>query len=196
MRRKLSGGKLMELLIKKAQNGDKEAFISIINEHLQMMYKVAKTRLSSEEDIGDAIQETILSAYKSICVLKNTSYFKTWLIKILINKCNDIISKNKKIIYVEDYYESIENEDLLEAKVSIEENIVFNETLNSLDESYKTVIVLYYVSGFNTREISEILKEKEGTIKSRLSRGRQKLKEIYLKSYNEENRNFKVGGSK
>lgn len=56
----------MELLIKKAQNGDKEAFISIINEHLQMMYKVAKTRLTSEEDIGDAIQETILSAYKSI----------------------------------------------------------------------------------------------------------------------------------
>lgn len=196
MRRKLSGGKLMELLIKKAQNGDKEAFISIINEHLQMMYKVAKTRLSSEEDIGDAIQETILSAYKSICVLKNTSYFKTWLIKILINKCNDIILKNKKVIYVEDYYESIENEDLLEAKVSIEENIVFNETLNSLDESYKTVIVLYYVSGFNTREISEILKEKEGTIKSRLSRARQKLKEIYLKSYNEENSNFKVGGSK
>ena len=196
MRRKLSGGKLMELLIKKAQNGDKEAFISIINEHLQMMYKVAKTRLSSEEDIGDAIQETILSAYKSICVLKNTSYFKTWLIKILINKCNDIILKNKKVIYVEDYYESIENEDLLEAKVIIEENIVFNETLNSLDESYKTVIVLYYVSGFNTREISEILKEKEGTIKSRLSRARQKLKEIYLKSYNEENRNFKVGGSK
>ena len=196
MRRKLSGGKLMELLIKKAQNGDKEAFISIINEHLQMMYKVAKTRLTSEEDIGDAIQETILSAYKSICVLKNTSYFKTWLIKILINKCNDIILKNKKVIYVEDYYESIENEDLLEAKVSIEENIVFNETLNSLDESYKTVIVLYYVSGFNTREISEILKEKEGTIKSRLSRARQKLKEIYLKSYNEENRNFKVGGSK
>lgn len=196
MRRKLSGGKLMELLIRKAQNGDKEAFISIINEHLQMMYKVAKTRLSSEEDIGDAIQETILSAYKSICVLKNTSYFKTWLIKILINKCNDIISKNKKVIYVEDYYESIENEDLLEAKVSIEENIVFNETLNSLDESYKIVIVLYYVSGFNTREISEILKEKEGTIKSRLSRARQKLKEIYLKSYNEENRYFKVGGSK
>ncbi|MBS5949769.1 MAG: RNA polymerase sigma factor [Clostridium sp.] len=186
----------MELLIKKAQNGDKEAFISIINEHLQMMYKVAKTRLTSEEDIGDAIQETILSAYKSICVLKNTSYFKTWLIKILINKCNDIISKNKKVIYVEDYYESIENEDSLEDKDSIEENIVFNETLNSLDESYKTVIVLYYVSGFNTREISEILKEKEGTIKSRLSRARQKLKEIYLKSYNEENRNFKVGGSK
>lgn len=196
MRRKLLGGKLMELLIKKAQNGDKEAFISIINEHLQMMYKVAKTRLSSEEDIGDAIQETILSAYKSICVLKNTSYFKTWLIKILINKCNDIISKNKKVIYVEDYYESIENEDLLDDKDSIEENIVFNETLNSIDESYKTVVVLYYVSGFNTREISEILKEKEGTIKSRLSRARQKLKEIYLKSYNEENRNFKVGGSK
>ncbi|MDU5110739.1 MAG: RNA polymerase sigma factor [Clostridium sp.] len=186
----------MELLIKKAQNGDKEAFISIINEYIQMMYKVAKTRLSSEEDIGDAIQETILSAYKSICVLKNTSYFKTWLIKILINKCNDIISKNKKVIYVEDYYESIKNEDLLDGKESIEENIVFNETLNSIDESYKTVIVLYYVSGFNTREISEILKEKEGTIKSRLSRARQKLKEIYLKSYNEENRSFKVGGSK
>ncbi len=49
------------------------------------MYKVAKVRSNSEEDIGDAIQDTILSDYKSICSLKEVNYFKTWIIKILIN---------------------------------------------------------------------------------------------------------------
>lgn len=54
----------MELMIKRAQKGDKEAFIKLMEKYTQDMYKVAKSRLNSEEDVGDAIQETILSAYK------------------------------------------------------------------------------------------------------------------------------------
>lgn len=170
---KVTGGKVMDLMIKKAQKGDKEAFIKVINQYTQDMYKVAKTRLNSEEDIGDAIQDTILSAYKNICVLKETSYFKTWIIKILVNKCNDIINKNKKIVYVEEYYDD-SNNNLLTDNTTIEENIIFYETLSILNEEYRIVVILYYVEGFNTREISEILKEKEGTIKSRLSRADRK----------------------
>lgn len=183
----------MELIIKKAQKGDKEAFIEIIEKYTQDMYKVAKSRLNSEEDIGDAIQETILSAYKNICVLKNTSYFKTWLIRILINKCNDMIANNKNIVYVEEYYESAIKNQNLEDK--FENNIVFKEILEKLSETYRVVVVLYYVNGFNTREISEILNEKEGTIKSRLSRAREKLKEFYLDGNDENFSKLYLGGS-
>ena len=165
----------MKFLIKKAQKGDKEAFIQALTSYMPVMYKVAKTRLPSEEDVGDAIQETILSSFKNLQSLKNPSYFKTWLIKILINKCNDIIKQNSKVICIGSYEET----DRLTETVSnsiIEDNIDFNRILMGLSIDYRTVIVLYYFIGFNTREISEILNEKEGTIKSRLSRAREQLK--------------------
>ncbi|MDO0824938.1 RNA polymerase sigma factor [Desulfosporosinus nitroreducens] len=168
----------MEVLIKKAQKGDEEAFIQALTSYMPVMYKVARTRLSTEEDIGDAIQETILSSFKNLQSLKNCSYFKTWLIKILINKCNDIIKQNSKVICIGSYEEA----DLLTEVVSIgniEGDMDFNRILMGLNSDYRTVIVLYYVNGFNTREISQILNEKEGTIKSRLSRARAQLKSSY-----------------
>lgn len=168
----------MENLIKKAQKGDEEAFIQALTLYMPIMYKVAKTRLSSEEDIGDAVQETILSAFKNLQSLKNPNYFRTWLTKILINKCNDIIRLNSKVVCIGSYEEA----DRLTEAVSngnVEGDMDFNRVLMQLSVDYRTVIVLYYVNGFNTREISEILNDKEGTIKSRLSRARAQLKSSF-----------------
>jgi len=168
----------VEDLIKKAQKGDEEAFIQAITEYMPVMYKVARTRLSSEDDLGDVIQESILSAFKNLQSLKNPGYFRTWLIRILINQCNDIIKQNSKVICIGSYEEA----DKL-TKAICDDNIVndmdFNQILMQLSNDYRTVVVLYYVNGFNTREISEILNEKEGTIKSRLSRARTELKANY-----------------
>ncbi|PFA03363.1 RNA polymerase sigma factor [Bacillus cereus] len=91
----------MELLIKWAQKGDEEAFIEAIDTLMPQMYKVAKARLKNEEDIGDAIQETILSAFTNLKKVKEPVYFKTWITKILMNKCNDIVRKNK-VLYVDE----------------------------------------------------------------------------------------------
>lgn len=169
----------MEDLIKRAQKGDKEAFIQAVTSYMPVMYKVARTRLSSEEDIGDAIQESILSSFKNLQSLKNPSYFRTWLIRILINQCNDILKQNSNVICIGSYEEA----DML-LKAVCDENIVsdmdFNHVLMQLSIDYRTVVVLYYVNCFNTREISEILNEKEGTIKSRLSRARAQLKANYI----------------
>ncbi len=181
----------MELLIKRAQNGDNEAFIQAINEYMPQMYKVAKSRLKNEEDIGDAVQETIISAFSSIKRLRQPAFFKTWIIKILINKCNDIFEKNK-ILHMEDY-EIVENTQLTSVcNSNIDEELDFDNILNNLSPEYRLVVVMYYVNRFTTREISEILNEKEGTIKSRLSRARQQLKTYYL---NVDNENISVGGS-
>lgn len=172
----------MEHLIKKAQKGDKGAFVQAITSYLPMMYKVARTRLSSEEDIGDAIQESILSAFKNLKALKNSCYFRTWLIRILINQCNDIIKQNSKVICIGSYDEtsmltkSTYNQD-------VDSEMDFNQILKQLSPDYRTVVVLYYVSGFTTREISQILNEREGTIKSRLSRARELLRANYFKQW-------------
>lgn len=169
----------MEILIKKATKGDSEAFISLIDKHELTMYKTAKAILNNEEDIGDAIQETILSAYKSINNLKNSKYFKTWLTRILINKCNDIVRANKNIVFIEKYTkEEFYEED-------IDGRLEFDECFEKLGSEYKLVLSLYYVDGFNAREISEILNENENAIKSRLLRGKKHLKTFLLKNNKE-----------
>lgn len=168
----------MDLLIKKAQKGDEEAFIKVIDEYMPQMYKIARCRLKSEESIGDAIQETILAAFTNIRQLKELRYFKTWIIKILINKCNDIIREDK-LLYVDDY-SLLENTDFSYSENS-DERLDFESILNKLNYEYRLVVVMYYVNRFTIKEISEILNEKEGTIKSRLSRARQQLKTHYLK---------------
>jgi len=167
----------MDLLIKKAQKGDEEAFIKLVDAYMIPMYKIARSRLNSEENIGDAIQETILAAFSNIKQLKEPRYFKTWLIKILINKCNDIIRDNK-ILYVDDYT-SLEKTNLTYSE-NLDEKLDFEGVLDKLNYEYRLVVVMYYVNRFTTKEISEILNEKEGTIKSRLSRARQRLKTHYL----------------
>ena len=164
----------MEDLIKKAKSGDKLAFTELMLQMQYELYKIAKIRLKNDDDVFDVIQDTMLSAYKSLKKLKHNEYFKTWIIKILINECNKIHRQNKKIIYLENYNQT---------------DLVYNDkyddfgvrqAIKKLDEDLKTMVILYYFEDFNIKEISEIQKLPEGTVKSRLSRARKKLESIFL----------------
>ena len=92
----------MELLVKKAKRGDAEAFITLIEENKQSMYKVARGFLRDQEDVADAMAETVLNCFEKIGSLKQDSYFKTWMIRILINNCKDILKRQKRNILTED----------------------------------------------------------------------------------------------
>jgi RNA polymerase sigma factor (sigma-70 family) len=132
----------MEYLIKRAKKKDPDAFTELMHQQMQMMYKVGKLILSSDEDIADAIQETILTCWEKLDTLKNILYFKTWLTRILINKCNDQIRKQKNCFPIEQVIElSAPNTDF--------DNLKWNETLNLLDEKYRLVIILYYIEGYS-----------------------------------------------
>ncbi|EEM14970.1 sigma-70 family RNA polymerase sigma factor [Bacillus pseudomycoides] len=95
--------------------------------------------------------------------VKEPAYFKTWITKILINKCNDMVRKNK-VLYVGDYGEVGSGHAV---KENMEQKLEFENMLSHLSLEYRLVIVLYYVNKFKTKEIAEILNEKGGTIKSR-----------------------------
>ena len=86
----------MEELVQRAKDGDKEAFTELVLRLENNMYKIAKIRLDNESNVEDAVQETILEAFKSIKKLKQNEYFKTWIVRILINKCNKIYKKTRK----------------------------------------------------------------------------------------------------
>ncbi len=163
----------MNHLIKKAQERDADAFTVLMERHMQFMYKTARAVLYCDEDIADAVQETILTCWEKISQLKKASSFRTWIARILVNKCNDILRKKQMVSFYEDVPE-------VETAQNFEfENVEWNEALESLDEKYRLVIMLYYVEGFKTKEISQILEIPEGTVRTRLARARAKVADIY-----------------
>ncbi|MDO4306712.1 MAG: sigma-70 family RNA polymerase sigma factor [Eubacteriales bacterium] len=162
----------MEYLIQRAKNGDPDAFTELMQSHMQTMYKTARSILRSDEDAADAIQDTILCCWEKIVQLRENKYFKTWMTRILINKCKDLLKSKNEYLLDDRFYE---------VAVSSREfdNIEWKETLNTLDEKYRLVIILYYVEGFKTGEISQILDIPESTVRTRLARGREKMSVIY-----------------
>lgn len=160
----------MELLVKKAKRGDAEAFIALMEENKQSMYKVARGFLRSEEDAADAMAETVLNCYEKIGTLKDTSYFKTWMIRILINNCKDILQKRRRSVPVEDIPET---EDVRSER-GMEE---FRELIEPLREQDRSIFTLYYVYGMKVKEIAADMGMKESTVLSRLKRGREALRD-------------------
>lgn len=169
---------MLKYLIKKAQKGDKDAFVQLMERHKQDLYRTAKSYLRSDEDVADAIQETILSCYEHIADLRKLKYFKTWLIRILINKCKDILTKKESLL--EEFPEQ-------EDSYNHYQNVEFEELMDMVeDEKYKIVLTLYYAERFTTKEIAQILDVSENTVKTRLARGREKLAGKYRREVLEE----------
>lgn len=166
----------MEELVKKAKKNDENAFNELILLTQKEMYLIAKTKLKDEDDIADAIQETILSCYKNLRKLRDNKLFKTWLIKILINECNKIYKKRKKqnVSYEE---KEVENYFVLEDDSF--DNISFDILIRNLNEEEKLILTLYYYSGYSTKEISKIIKINESTIRSKIARAKNKLRNQY-----------------
>ena len=158
-----------------AKKGDNQAFARLIEQVKVKIYKTGMAILKNDDDTCDAIQETLESAYKNLNSLNEEKFFSTWIIRIMINKCYDIIRKNKKISYINEkmqvqdtgYYEMYCKESELEI------------VLNQIDSDLRTVVVLYYYDDMSVSQVSEVLNIPEGTVKSRLSRARQKICEIF-----------------
>lgn len=163
----------MDNLVKRAQQRDADAFTELMQSQMQNMYKTAKAILIGDEDAADAISDTILACWEKLGQLKKPEYFRTWMTRILINKCNDILRK-KKEMYLTDEIQD-------EAFTTSEEydNIEWLETMKSLDEKYRLIMILHYVNGLKATEISSVLHIPVSTVRTRLSRGKSQMALIY-----------------
>ncbi len=164
----------MEELIEKAKKGDKEAFTDLILKNQVKLYKIAKTRLKNEVDIEDVIQETMLILYTKLGKLKDNTKFEIWLYRILINQCNNQYRKSKvKLVSLD----AIENQKEYSQKIPIEDKLDYEKLLKGFPSQEQTILLLYYSNGYTTKQIAEILNKNENTIKTKLRRMRQKIKE-------------------
>jgi RNA polymerase sigma-70 factor (ECF subfamily) len=167
--------------VQEARSGSREAFICLIHENEQMMYAIAKGFFKSDEDAADAIQETILKAYKGITKLREPAYFRTWLIRILINECRQLIRQNSKVIPLKHIVERADPSNRIEAASQLE----LYDFLSGLDFEHKEVVMLYYLEDFPVKDIAQTLGISESAVKSRLHRARAKLAVLFKETEGE-----------
>ncbi len=135
------------------------------------LYNISKSILYSDDDCSDAIQEAIAKAFDKIHTLKKDEFAKTWLTRILINECYAILNKQKRVISIHEVEETLsekEHEDYSELYASI----------MKLPTDMRLAIILYYMEGYNIKEIAKLQNTTESAVKKRLVRGRNKLKAL------------------
>lgn len=159
--------------VKKAQKGNIVAFEHLILKYNELMYRVSKTILTGDQDCADAIQETVLKAYQKIHTLREPAYFKTWLLKILMNESYTILRQKRNIIPMESWTEPSE-------KDKGYESFEIEDLLNRLPEEQRQLIKLFHIEDMSIHDLSEIYNVPENTIKTRLRRAREKMRESLL----------------
>lgn len=159
-------------LVKRAKGHDPDAFTMLMQQYASDMYRVAIAILMNDEDAADAIQDTILACWEKLGNLKDNKLFKTWMTRILINKCYDIRKERERLTGMEDYEEPVARED---------SNFEFKEMLSILDERYRIPLELFYGQGYKIDEIADVLHIPKSTVQTRLARGREKLAVHYRK---------------
>lgn len=167
----------MEELIEKAKQGDRNAFVEAISLIENDLFNIAFIKLENIEDINDTIQETILKAFENLYRLKEIQYFKTWIIKILINECN----RNYRKKYKEKYVITRLSTEGINEDISIEttnKKMDYGRFINELNQKEQDIILLYFYNGFSQKEIGKILKMNVNTVKTKLRRAEEKLKKM------------------
>lgn len=162
----------MERLVRKAQRGDKAAFVALIEQNQLALYRAAKAILHREEDVEDAVQETVCKAFFKLSDLRQPKYFKTWLTRILINCCYDLLRQQKGLVPLEILPEDGAEE---EREASLDVQLVLDE----LGENDRLVLTLFYLNDISVKDIAGMLSISEGAVKQRLSHGRKKFREAY-----------------
>ncbi len=166
----------MEELLKRLRHKDENAFEDIVRIFENQLYIIAKMRLKDEFLAKDAVQETFFSLFLNSKQIKSEEKLKSWLTIVLINQCNDIVKKNK-IVQVSFEQNNFENYTYSEDDFKkLIDKIDFDNNISSLNVVERTIIAMYYAGNYSLKEISEILKISNGTIKSKISRAKDKLR--------------------
>ncbi|MDF2881378.1 MAG: polymerase, sigma-24 subunit, subfamily [Clostridiaceae bacterium] len=159
--------------VKLAITGDEKAFEYLVEINKEGLYRTAFAYVKNEQDALDIVQETVYKAYISIDKLKKPKYFKTWLIRILINNAISFINKRKKVVYITDVMPGDSN--LYEGNL-VDEKLDILNSVEKLEDKYKNVVVLKYFQDLTITEISEVLHCPPGTIKTYLNKALKKLR--------------------
>ncbi len=153
----------------------------LMDEYGNEVYKIAYVYVKDKHMAEDIFQEVFYKVMKSYHQFREDSHIKTWIIRITINTCKDYLRSSwlRRVTLTEKYEEST---DVIMPSdfIKQEENQVLYDAIYKLPSKYKEVVILYYFKEYSYEEISEVLRIPKGTVQSRLSRAKLKLKQLLI----------------
>ncbi|MEF9879690.1 MAG: RNA polymerase sigma factor [Clostridia bacterium] len=147
---------------------DAATFQSEALQYERLLYRVSWSMLGNKEDCNDAVQDALMRAWQKRDSLRNLQAFRPWLMRILVNTCNDMLRKYKHVQFVP----------VEEAQIGYEPNLTpvpFREAMQTLSPQQRTVAMLFYLEGYPIKDIADMLAIPIGTVKSRLMYARKRL---------------------
>lgn len=171
-------------LIQRAGQGDASAFNALMGMHERRMYAVALRMCGNPEDAQDCLQEAMLRIYRAINGFKAQSSFSTWVYRITMNTCLDELRrrKNRPNTSLDGLYDA--GWSPVDPGQTPEKSAMIGDMrrqlqiyIRELPEDMRSAVVLRDIEGYSYEEIATMLDANVGTIKSRISRGREKLRE-------------------
>jgi len=185
-------------LVRRAQKEDKRAFEELVRRHQNRVFAVAGGILRNREDVEDVAQQVFLKAYFSIKRFDQRAAFSTWLYKITVNECWDLLRKKKvrplvlEAELTEEQAQVYQSSEQSDGKPDTSEQMAareqVEELISCLEERDRSMLVLKEVEGFSVQEIAEIMGINANTVKVRLFRARQKMAERVRRKRNAERR--------
>ncbi len=188
-------------LVERILNGDREAFLAFIDRYERLVKHVVFRMVNDDRDREELCQDVFVRAHRSLDGFRFESKLSTWLARIARNMCLNHLEKKKVPLYADeapapsgetpDAHTALNRVPDLDADVSgVAEGRQWRERvregIQALSEHYRTALTLYHLEGMSVSQISEVMDNPEGTVKSHLYRGRKKLKDWVLDRYQRE----------
>ena len=165
-------------LIKRFIDGDSSVFQLLVKRHKEKVRNIIYLTISNSSSVDDIAQEVFITVYKNLKHFRFESQFTTWLYRITVNKCKDHLRKiNVRKIFVPIKEAAGEPGREIEAENNDVSNIVMN-AISELPAKLRVPLLLKDIEGFSYQEISETMQCEMGTVKSRIFRAREGLRNI------------------
>jgi len=171
-------------LIESAAAGDAAAFEQLVTKYEKLVYSVTFRMTGNREDALDLSQDTFVKVWKSLAFFKFESSFSTWIYRIAGNVCLDFLRRQKRtqsLTVSEDEVQlDVPDEQNDPAQMALEHagQTELTEALNALEPEYRAALTLRAVAGMSYQEIADTLDIQPGTVKSRICRGRERLRKL------------------
>ncbi|WP_252501647.1 RNA polymerase sigma factor [Sporosarcina sp. Marseille-Q4943] len=161
-----------EKWVRNIRAGDQAAFRQFYEAYAGPAIRTASAITRNREMAKDAVQETFIRVYRQIGNYNPTLPFDPWFYRILTNECLRLMKRESPLSNIETF----ENDPSL-AEESFDQLRELYDIIQALDDSHRIPLILKYIKGFSEKEIADILGLNQNTVKSRLFKGRKRLKE-------------------
>jgi len=180
-----------KLLVEQSKQGNNEAFEQLVKLYQNKVFALCYQLTNNQSDAQDLAQDAFIKAYKSLSGFRNEADFGTWIHRITVNLWINIKRRKKPEVSLdatittdngEMSHDVPSNDETPDEKLERKEfNSLVKLALNNLSEEHRTVLILREMQGYNYDEIAQVMDCSLGTVKSRINRARQNLKEKILK---------------